>query len=186
MRAWYRSTAGGLSRTFWVIIAGILVAYGVGAALAPVQGWRWMLGLAAVPSVVMLIGLVFLPESPRWLLLQRRGDEARDVLADVQGRARDDRSVNGQVVKLEALQAQEESSSYRDLVTPRLRPALRIGIGVPAINQLVGVNAIIYYAPTILKDAGFSETAATLSTVAIGAINVAKMSMWLSGRRTGV
>ena len=155
-----------------LITVGILVAYGVGAALAPVQGWRWMLGLAAVPSVVMLVGLVFLPESPRWLLLRRRGDDARAVLAEVQGRAPDDESVHEQVAELEALQAQEESSSYRDLITPRLRPALRIGIGVPAINQLVGVNAVIYYAPTILKDAGFSESAATLSTVAIGAINV--------------
>ena len=156
----------------FLITVGILVSYGVGAGLAPVEAWRWMLGLAAVPSMAMLVGLAVLPESPRWLLLRHRADDARGVLAHVQGRAPDDRSVADQVSELEELQAQEESSSYRDLVTPRLRPALRVGIAVPAINQLVGVNAIIYYAPTILKDAGFSETAATLSTVVIGAINV--------------
>jgi sugar porter (SP) family MFS transporter len=130
-----------------------------------------MLALAAVPSLVMLAGLAVLPESPRWLLLRRRRDEAGEVLASVQGRAPDDRAVADQVRELEQLQAQEEGASYRDLLTPRLRPALRIGIAVPAINQLVGVNAIIYYAPTLLENVGFSETQATVVTVIIGAIN---------------
>jgi sugar porter (SP) family MFS transporter len=154
-----------------LITVGILVSYGVGAALAPAQAWRWMLALAAVPSLVMLVGLIVMPESPRWLLLQRRDDQARQVLASVQGRAADDHAVADQVHELQALQAQEEAASYRDLIGPRLRPALRIGIGVTAINQLVGVNAIIYYAPTLLKNVGFSDTGATVVTVIIGAIN---------------
>jgi MFS family permease len=156
----------------FLITVGILVAYGVGAALAPAQAWRWMLALAAVPSLVMLAGLTILPESPRWLLLRSRRDEASHVLAHVQGRAPDDRAVADQIRELEDLQAQEEGASYRDLVTPRLRPALRIGIAIPAINQLVGVNAIIYYAPTLLKNVGFSDTGATVVTVIIGAINM--------------
>lgn len=155
-----------------LITVGILVSYGVGAALAPAQAWRWMLALAAVPSLLMLVGLIVMPESPRWLLLRQRDDEARRVLATVQGRAADDRAVADQVHELAELQAQEEAASYRDLVSPRLRPALRIGIAVPAINQLVGVNAIIYYAPTLLKNVGFSDTGATVVTVVIGAINV--------------
>jgi sugar porter (SP) family MFS transporter len=154
-----------------LITVGILVSYGVGAALAPAQAWRWMLALAAVPSLVMLVGLIVMPESPRWLLLQRRDDDARRVLASVQGRRTDDSSVADQVHELQELQAQEEGASYRDLISPRLRPALRIGIGVTAINQLVGVNAIIYYAPTLLKNVGFSDTGATVVTVIIGAIN---------------
>jgi sugar porter (SP) family MFS transporter len=144
----------------------------VGAALAPAQAWWWMLALAAVPSLLMLVGLAVMPESPRWLLLRRREDDARQVLASVQGRRPDDPAVADQVHELAELQAQEEAASYRDLVTPRLRPALRIGIGVTAINQLVGVNAIIYYAPTLLKNVGFSDTGATVVTVIIGAINV--------------
>lgn len=155
----------------FLITVGILVSYGVGAALAPAEAWRWMLALAAVPSLVMLVGLAVLPESPRWLLLRQRRDEAGQVLASVQGRAPDDQAVTEQVSELERLQAQEEGASYRDLLTPRLRPALRIGIAVPAINQLVGVNAIIYYAPTLLKNVGFSDTGATVVTVIIGAIN---------------
>ena len=156
----------------FLITVGILVAYGVGAALAPAQAWRWMLALAAVPSLVMLAGLTVLPESPRWLLLRRRRDEASHVLAHVQGRAPDDRAVADQIRELAELQAKEEGATYRDLVTPRLRPALRIGIAIPAINQLVGVNAIIYYAPTLLKNVGFSDTGATVVTVIIGAINM--------------
>jgi sugar porter (SP) family MFS transporter len=155
----------------FLITVGILVSYGVGAALAPAEAWRWMLALAAVPSLVMLAGLVLLPESPRWLLLRGRRQDAGEVLAAVQGRASDDRAVSDQIRELAELQAQEEGASYRDLFTPRLRPALRIGIAVPAINQLVGVNAIIYYAPTLLKNVGFSDTGATVATVVIGAIN---------------
>lgn len=155
-----------------LITVGILVSYGVGAALAPAQAWRWMLALAAVPSLLMLAGLAVMPESPRWLLLRRREDEARQVLASVQGGRADDRAVVDQVRELAELQSQEEAASYRDLIGPRLRPALRIGIGVTAINQLVGVNAIIYYAPTLLKNVGFSDTGATVVTVIIGAINV--------------
>lgn len=156
----------------FLITVGILVSYGVGALLAPAQAWRWMLGLAAVPALVMLAGLFVLPESPRWLLLRGRGDEARTVLAKVQGAPADDDEVDEQIRELEERQQEESQASYRDLFTPRLRPALRIGIGVPMVNQLVGVNAVIYYAPTILKNAGFGDAGATIATVVIGAINM--------------
>jgi sugar porter (SP) family MFS transporter len=161
-----------VSMNQFLITVGILASYGVGALLAPAAAWRWMLGLAAVPALVMLVGLAVLPESPRWLLFRGRDDEARSVLGKVQGRQPDDDEIDQQIKELEERQEEESRSSYRDLFTARMRPALRIGIGVPAINQLVGVNAVIYYTPTILKNAGFGDTAATLSTVAIGAINV--------------
>jgi sugar porter (SP) family MFS transporter len=161
-----------VSMNQFLITVGILASYGVGALLAPAAAWRWMLGLAAIPALVMLVGLTVLPESPRWLLFRGRDDEARSVLGHVQGRQPDDDEIDQQIKELEERQEEESRSSYRDLFTKPMRPALRIGIGVPAINQLVGVNAVIYYAPTILKNAGFGDTAATLSTVAIGAINV--------------
>jgi sugar porter (SP) family MFS transporter len=147
-----------VSMNQFLITVGILASYGVGALLAPAAAWRWMLGLAAIPALVMLVGLAVLPESPRWLLFRGRGDEARSVLGQVQGRQPDDDEIGKQIKELEERQEEESRSSYRDLFTERMRPALRIGIGVPAINQLVGVNAVIYYTPTILKNAGFATS----------------------------
>ena len=69
-----------VSMNQFLITVGILVSYGVDYAFAPAHAWRWMLGLAAVPAVAMLIGLLSLPESPRWLLSQEREDDAREVL----------------------------------------------------------------------------------------------------------
>ena len=152
-----------------LITVGILISYGVGYALASSEAWRVMLGLAAVPALVMFAGLLRLPESPRWLLAQGRDDEARRVLEltrpadEVDDEAREIRKT------IEA----ESSSSYRDLFTRPIRPALRIGVGVPAFNQLVGVNAVIYYTPTILKQTGFGSSASILGSVGVGVVNVA-------------
>ncbi|MGN6245662.1 MAG: sugar porter family MFS transporter [Motilibacteraceae bacterium] len=164
-----RETRGRLvSMNQLMITVGILVSYLVGYAFAPVQGWRWMLGLAAVPAVVMLLGLLRLTESPRWLLARGREEEARAALARTRGPAEVDEEVRDIQAQAEA----EQQLSYRDLLRPALRPALVLGVAVAATNQLVGVNAVIYYAPTILEQAGFGSSAAILASVGIGAINV--------------
>lgn len=164
-----RETRGRLvSMNQLMITVGILVSYLVGYAFAPVQGWRWMLGLAAVPAVVMLLGLLRLVESPRWLLARGREEEARAALARTRGPA----AVDEEVRDIQAQAEAEQQLSYRDLLRPALRPALVLGVAVAATNQLVGVNAVIYYAPTILERAGFGSSAAILASVGIGAINV--------------
>ncbi|MGN6333713.1 MAG: sugar porter family MFS transporter [Motilibacteraceae bacterium] len=164
-----RETRGRLvSMNQLMITVGILVSYLVGYAFAPLQGWRWMLGLAAVPAVVMLLGLTRMVESPRWLLARGREDEARTALARTRGPA----EVEEEVRDIQAQAEAEQQLSYRDLLRPALRPALVLGMAVAATNQLVGVNAVIYYAPTILEQAGFGSSAAILASVGIGAINV--------------
>jgi sugar porter (SP) family MFS transporter len=169
-----RETRGRLvSMNQLMITVGILVSYLVGYAFAPVQGWRWMLGLAAVPAVVMLLGLLRMVESPRWLLCRGREDEARAALARTRGwSGPSSAEVEEEIREIQAQAEAEQQLSYRDLLRPALRPALVLGVEVAATNQLVGVNAVIYYAPTILEQAGFGSSAAILASVGIGAINV--------------
>jgi sugar porter (SP) family MFS transporter len=164
-----------VSMNQFLITVGILVAYGVGYALASAEAWRWMLGLAAVPAVAMFAGLLRLPESPRWLLGKGRDDEALEVLR----RTRPDEEVEGEAAEIRETIEAESTSSYRDLFAKPLRPALRVGIGVPAINQLVGVNAVIYYTPTILKQTGFGSSASILGSVGVGVVNVALTALAL-------
>ncbi len=151
-----------------MVTIGIFVSYLVGYAFADSGAWRWMLGIAAIPSLVMFLGLFRLSESPRWLLARGRAEEARAVLT----RTRPTEEVEEEIHELQAAMREERSFTYRDLFRPRLRPAVLLGIAVAATNQLVGVNAIIYYAPTILKQAGLGDSAAILSSVGIGATNM--------------
>lgn len=151
-----------------MITIGIFVSYLVGYAFADSEGWRWMLGLAAVPSAAMFVGLFMLDESPRWLLSRGRVEQARAVLL----RTRSSGEAEAEIAEMSEAMREERKFSYRDLLSPKLRPAVLLGVAVAATNQLVGVNAVIYYAPTILKQAGMGDSGAILSSVGIGATNM--------------
>ncbi|MEU8877111.1 sugar porter family MFS transporter [Streptomyces javensis] len=151
-----------------MISSGILSSYLVGYLLSDSGAWRWMLAIAAVPAIGMLIGLVRLGESPRWLLTRGREDEARRILAKHLSPA----DVDNEIADIVHSMAAERKFSYRDLLGKRFRPGIVLGIGVAATNQLVGVNAVTYYTPTLLSRAGFGDSAAILSSVGIGVANV--------------
>ncbi|GAA2642828.1 sugar porter family MFS transporter [Dactylosporangium fulvum] len=151
-----------------MITVGIFVSYLVGFAFSPSHGWRWMLGLAAVPAAVMLLGLLGLAESPRWLLSRGREDEARAVML----RSRSPSEADEELAEMRAVTATERGMTIRDVFGRQLRPAVLLGVAVAATNQLVGVNAVIYYTPTLLTRAGFGDTAALVSTVGIGLVNM--------------
>ena len=151
-----------------MITVGIFVSYLVGYAFDGTQGWRWMLGLGCVPALAMLAGVYRLSESPRWLLNRGRRDEARAVLL----RTRTPEDADEELREIESLTAQESRTRYRDLLRPAMRPAILLGVVVAATNQLVGVNAVIYYAPTMLQQAGFGSSAAILSSIGIGLVNM--------------
>ncbi|HKV04622.1 MAG TPA: sugar porter family MFS transporter [Candidatus Acidoferrales bacterium] len=167
-----------------MITIGIVCSYLADYALAGTRGWRWMFGLAAIPALILLIGLFFVPESPRWFMRQLSRESARAVLIRIRSGA----EVDAELAEIEASLNQQEGS-WRELRSRSLRPALVIGIGLAAFQQFTGINTVIYYAPTIFQFAGLqSHSAAILATAGVGIINVLLtiVALWLldrAGRR---
>ncbi|MGI8909469.1 MAG: sugar porter family MFS transporter [Rubrobacteraceae bacterium] len=150
-----------------MIVTGILVAYIVNALLASSGAWRLMLGLAVIPSIVLLIGMYFMPETPRWLVSRDRDDEARDVLR----RTRDDEAAERQIREIKEVESEEEGG-LSELRASWVRPALIVAVGLAVFQQVIGINTIIYYAPTTLTNVGYSDSAAIYANVGIGILNV--------------
>jgi SP family sugar:H+ symporter-like MFS transporter len=154
-----------------MIVGGILAAYVVNAILASSGNWRLMLGLAAVPSLVLLVGMFFMPETPRYLVHTGEEETARDVLEDLPG---DDRPQERIEEIREVDEAEEGGTGLAALLRAKwVRPALLVATGLAVFQQLVGINTIIYYAPTTLTNVGFSATSAIYANLIIGVINVA-------------
>jgi sugar porter (SP) family MFS transporter len=152
------------------ITIGILAAYLVDYAFAKSGAWRWMLGLAAVPGAMLGTGMLFLPESPRWLARYLHPESARAVLVRIRGTQ--DVEPEFQEI-LGSLTHAEERGTWSDLLHRNVRPALVVGIGLAIFQQVTGINTVIYYAPTIIQLAGLSSaSAAILATAGIGLVNV--------------
>lgn len=155
-----------------MITIGILLSYIVGVIFAPVEGWRYMFGVAIVPAIILGVGMFRLPESPRWLFENGRIDRAREVL----GRTRSEQEIELEFKEMEEIKNQERNRarvSYRELLEPYVRPMLIIGIGLAVFQQITGINTVIYYAPTILQGVGFSEGGAIAATaLGVGVVNV--------------
>jgi SP family galactose:H+ symporter-like MFS transporter len=168
------------------ITIGILAAYLVDYAFAGSQNWRWMLGLAAVPGALLGVGMIFLPESPRWLAEHGLGNAAHKVLARIRG----SQNIDAEFAEIESTLAHgHEGGRWSDLLLPEVRPALVVGLGLAIFQQITGINTVIYYAPRIIQSAGIpSASGAILATVGIGLVNVLMtvVSMWIidkAGRR---
>ena len=152
------------------VTVGILLAYVVDYAFAQIQSWRWMFGFALVPAAIFGAGMLFLPESPRWLLRSGQRESARATLARVRGTE----DVEKELLEIEgSLAHAEEKGRLSDLLEPSLRPALVAGIGLAIFQQVTGINTVIYYAPVIIQSAGISSASgAILATAGIGLVNV--------------
>jgi SP family arabinose:H+ symporter-like MFS transporter len=166
------------------ITAGILVAYltnsallhysltykGEGAAglfslIFVKEVWRGMLGLGVVPSLLFFAGMFFVPESPRWLIQKGRRQEGISILKKLE---RPDVAISEATL---ADENQQEKGTYRDLFSPAMRKPLVIGLLLPLFSQFSGINAVIYYGPRILSDAGINISNALLSQIIFGLAN---------------
>ena len=167
------------------ITAGILVAYLTNAGLLNFslsykgddlgnllnlvlvkEVWRSMLGLGAVPALLFFTGLCFVPESPRWLIQQGKSDEGIVILTKITNRP----SAQQDAVQIQNSKAQEKGS-YKEIFSPSMRKPLLIGLLLPLFSQFSGINAIIYYGPRILSNAGINITNALLGQVIFGIAN---------------
>ncbi len=153
------------------VTLGILVAYLVGLAFTDVtDGWRWMLGLGAVPAIALGIGVYRLPSSPRWLLMKGRETEAVAALERV--RPDGDEAIRLEVQEIKSSMG-DSGGSWRDLLRPAVKMALVVGIGLAVLQQITGINTVIYYAPTIIQQTGIdSASSAILASLGVGIINV--------------
>ena len=150
-----------------MITIGILSSYLINYAFTPIEGWRWMLGLAVLPSLILLIGVAFMPESPRWLLEHRSEKAARDVMKLTFKES----EIDKEIADMKEINAISEST-WNVLKSPWLRPTLIIGSVFALLQQIIGINAIIYYAPTIFSKAGLGNATSILGTGGIGTVNV--------------
>jgi SP family galactose:H+ symporter-like MFS transporter len=151
------------------LTSGIVISYLIDYAFAGAQAWRWMFALAVVPAGAFGIGLIFIPDSPRWLIARGHTDRAQNVLK----RIRNPDEVEGELSQIGKSVAQQKGS-WSELLSPLLRSAMIVGIGLAIAQQITGINTVIYYAPTILKFGGLSSApTAILASVGVGIVNVA-------------
>ncbi len=153
-----------------LITIGIVVSYFVDDLFADTAGtWRDMFLAGVVPAVALGVGMLFLPETPRWLLSKGRGDKAMEVLSRLIGpeAAKTEAKAIVEAMRLEG------GGSFKELFSNWARPALFFGVGIMFVQQATGINTVIYYAPSIFRMAGFaSDTAAISATVGVGMVNV--------------
>ncbi len=151
-----------------MVVSGILAAYIVNWALkGAADNWRWMLGLGALPGLALAIGMFFQPFSPRWLVEQGREEEACRVLR----RAREsDEEVDEEIQEIK--DAAKEEGGVREVFRPDVRPMVMVGLALAIAQQFIGVNTVIYYAPTILKFTGLGNGSAITQALSVGITNL--------------
>ncbi|MHB9627934.1 sugar porter family MFS transporter [Weissella cibaria] len=161
---------GGIGTMFQLMImSGILLAYISNYVLSDFDlGWRFMLGLAAVPAAIMFFGGVALPESPRYLVRQGDDQEALAVLKQLQS---NDQQAQAELDDIK-LQASMKSAGFKELFGVMSRPVLIMAMGLAIFQQVMGANTVLYYAPTIFTDVGFGVSAALMAHIGIGIFNV--------------
>jgi sugar porter (SP) family MFS transporter len=165
-----RTIRGGLVTINQLFITiGILASYLIGLLFVDTQSWRLMFAIAAIPAAIQFTVMCFFPESPRYLTNIGDTKGALKILTRFRGNEED--------AALEIQHIEKMISSrkprWSELLSKKVRPALLAGVGVTVIQQITGINTIIYYAPTIFRFAGFgSDRAALLATTWVGVVNV--------------
>lgn len=160
----------------FAVVLGMLVVYfvnyfiaGRGDDLWNVElGWRWMFGSEAIPALIFLLLLLFVPESPRWLAIRGRRKEARRILLKLEGAAYAD----AEMVEIEGTLGRE-GDAFAELFRSKWHRVLWIGVVLAVLQQVTGINVFLYFAPEILKTvAGAKADTALLQTVLVGAVNM--------------
>lgn len=171
-----------------MIVSGQLLAFTFNAILGNTMGdnshvWRYMLAIAAIPAVVLFFGMLRVPESPRWLISKGKNEDALGVLKKI----RTENTAQTEFAEIEAAVDKESEihkATFKDLTVPWVRRIVFIGIGIAIVQQITGVNSIMYYGTEILKNSGFETKAALIGNIANGLISVLAtfVGIWLLGK----
>ncbi|QNH39321.1 sugar porter family MFS transporter [Bacillus sp. PAMC26543] len=171
-----------------MIVSGQLLAFVFNAILGTTMGdssnvWRFMLVIASLPAVFLFFGMIRMPESPRWLVSKGRNEDALGVLKKI----RDEKRAASELAEIESAFKKEdklEKATFKDLAVPWVRRIVFIGIGIAIVQQITGVNSIMYYGTEILRDSGFQTEAALIGNIANGVISVLAtfVGIWLLGK----
>jgi MFS family permease len=170
-----------------LVIARIVIGVAIGLAFDGIEGWRWMLGLGCVPALALAIGMLRMPQSPRWLVMTGDDFAARATLAKI--RVDDPDTINRELEEIKE-SIDEMPGTWSELLQPVVKAALVVGVGLAILQQVTGINTVIYYAPTIVEFTGVNSSAGSiLAAVGVGVINVAMTLVALrlldrAGRRT--
>jgi len=154
------------------IVLGISVAYFSNYFLKDLQGesWRWMLGVEAIPAVIYFVGLFLVPRSPRWLIQKlNEVKPAKKILVRIGGEEFADTTI-GEIKR--GMDKKEAKGTYADFFSKRMKTIVIIAFGLAFFQQITGINAIFYYAPTIFEQAGGSTDASFLQAIVVGLTNL--------------
>jgi sugar porter (SP) family MFS transporter len=161
-------------------VVGALASYLVAYSLSFSGNWRWMFGSTAIPVAIFLCGLIFVPESPRWLVQKNREPEASAILSKIGG---------AESARLEMVAIREslieKTCKLADLLKPGIRIALLIAVGLAVLQQFDGVTVLIFYAPMIMQQAGFPKASEAIRvTMIVGIWNLVctVVAVWLVDR----
>ncbi|HET9094970.1 MAG TPA: sugar porter family MFS transporter [Solirubrobacteraceae bacterium] len=161
---------GGMTALNQVAITfGILIAYLIDDAFKGLtEGWRWMFALGAGPGLILALAMLVVPETPRWLVEHGREEQAKEVLT----RNRSGHQADEEIREIKEVSEEQGRFALRDLVGDRVRALLVIGVMMAVMQQLIGINTVIYYGATILGFAGLSVSSSIAQAVFIGLINL--------------
>lgn len=157
------------------IVLGILVAYASNALVREIvsgpEAWRWMLGVMVIPSSIFLLLLFSVPETPRWLMSQERTAEATAISRQL---CRTEAESEVEIAEIRAQIAADAAHKgvKIDFFTKRYRRVILLAFAIAMFNQLSGINAILYYAPMVMQEAGAAESASYLMSIAVGFMNL--------------
>ena len=161
---------GAMISTYQLMITiGILVAFLSDTALSYSGAWRWMLGLIAIPGALFLLGLFALPDSPRWLLMRGRRDDALQVLRRLRS---DEHTVVREVADIEEQLKTPQHGWHLFLENRNFRRSVGLGVLLQLMQQFTGMNVVMYYAPRIFQAMGYDTAAQMWFTAIVGLTNV--------------
>ncbi len=165
-----------VSRNELMIVTGQLLAFTFNAVIGNIMAesahaWRYMLAVATAPAIFLFLGMLKMPESPRWLLSKGNKESALQVLRRIRERDRAQKELK-EIEKAIAEESALNKAKVKDLAVPWVRRIVFLGIGIAVVQQMTGINSIMYYGTEILREAGFGTEAALIGNIANGVISV--------------